>query len=123
MFSNSEPSASSTTCDSLQSGPTTPPGLHDLPPSSLTMTCACRSLLPLTELSQGATSRPPFVWMPTPGPVAYHAQSAFLTSLVISSGLAHVAPSSSLLVTQTVRVPWPVPSRIRASVSPPRLWV
>src|SRR5262249_26202677 len=61
--------------------------------------------------------------MPTPGPVAYQVQSAFFTSLVISTGLLQVAPSSVLLLTQTVREPWLLPSRIIASVSLPRLWV
>src|SRR6516225_7387116 len=61
--------------------------------------------------------------MPTPGPVAYHVQSGFFTSLVISIGLLHVAPSSSLFVTHTVRVPLLVPSRIILSVSRPRLCV
>ena len=41
--------------------------------------------------------------MPTPGPVAYQVQSDLFTSLVISTGLAQVTPSSSLFVTQTVR--------------------
>ena len=41
--------------------------------------------------------------MPTPGPVAYHVQSGFLTALVISTGSDHVVPSSVLFVTHTVR--------------------
>src|SRR5262249_15357410 len=62
-------------------------------------------------------------WMPTPGPVAYHVQSDRLTSLVISTGLDQVNPSSSLLATHTVRFPLLVPSTIFASVSVPKLWV
>src|SRR5262249_30904729 len=61
--------------------------------------------------------------MPTPGPVAYHVQSGCFTSLVISTGLAQVAPSSVLFVAQTVRVPLLLPSTIIASVSVPRLCV
>src|SRR5439155_15515107 len=61
--------------------------------------------------------------MPTPGPVAYHVQSGFFTLLVISTGLLQVPPSSSLLATQTVRVPLLVPLTIVASVSLPRLCV
>src|SRR5262249_2601357 len=61
--------------------------------------------------------------MPTPGPVAYHVHSGFLTSRVISTGLAHVAPSSVLLVSQTVRVPLLLLATMAASVSVPRLWV
>src|SRR5687768_16090064 len=61
--------------------------------------------------------------MPTPGPVAYHVQSFSLTSLVISTGFDHVAPSSVLLLTQAVREPSLLPSMIFASVSLPRLWV
>src|SRR5689334_16003655 len=123
MFSSSVPSARSTTCDSLHRGPATPPSFHVLPASSLRITWDCRAWLPLTQLSHGTTSRPPRAWMPTPGPVAYHVQSALLTSRVISTGRPHVRPSSSLFVTQTVRVPLAVPSRIFASVSPPRLCV
>src|SRR5436190_12545415 len=87
------------------------------------MTCDCRALLPATLLSQGMRSRPLLSWMPTPGPVAYHVQSGFLTSFVISTGFAHVAPSSVDFVTQTVRVPLLLPSTICASVSAPRLCV
>src|SRR5262245_34958079 len=61
--------------------------------------------------------------MPTPGPVAYRVQSGFLTSLVISTGFDHVAPSSVLCDTHAVRVLWLVPSTIFASVSLPRLCV
>src|SRR5437763_10097314 len=87
------------------------------------MTCACCALLPATEWSHGTINRPPFIWMPMPGPVAYHVQSDFFTSLVISIGLDHVTPSSVLFVTQTVRDPRLVPLTIIASVSLPRLWV
>src|SRR5262249_3591615 len=69
------------------------------------------------------TSRPPVSWPPTPGPVAYHVHFGSLTWLVMSAGLDQVAPSSAPLVTQTRRVPLPVPSRIVFSVSAPRLWV
>src|SRR4029453_15904767 len=61
--------------------------------------------------------------MPTPGPVAYHDQPGFFTSLVISTGFVQVAPSSVLLVIQTVRVPLLLPETRSASVSLPRLWV
>src|SRR5262249_217515 len=61
--------------------------------------------------------------MPTPGPVAYHVQSGFFTSLVISTGFDHVSPSSVLFVTQTVRDPRLAPLTIIASVSLPRLCV
>src|SRR5262245_45411579 len=109
MFRSSEPSERSTTCDSLQFGPTTPPSLHVLPWSSLEMTCDCRAFVPATLLSHGTTSRPPRNWMPTPGPVAYQVHSGFFTSFVISSGFAQVAPSSVLCDTHAVRVPSPVP--------------
>src|SRR5438067_8535479 len=61
--------------------------------------------------------------MPAPGPVAYHVQPDFFTSFVISTGFAHVMPSSVLLVTHTVRVPLLLPLTIAASVSAPGLWV
>src|ERR1043166_3838459 len=61
--------------------------------------------------------------MPTPGPVAYQVQLGFLTSFVISTGLVHVLPSSSLLQTQTVREPLLFFVSIIAWVSLPRLWV
>src|SRR5438067_1451526 len=61
--------------------------------------------------------------MPTPGPVAYQVQPGFLTSFVMSTGLVQVAPSSSLLHTQTVRDPLLLPATIMASVSLPRLCV
>src|SRR6266550_3754208 len=98
MLSISKPSDSSTTCDSSHCGPTTPPSFQVLPLSSLKMTWDCCVLLPATWLSQGTISRPLFVWMPTPGPVAYQVQSTFLTSFVISTGFAQVSPSSTLLV-------------------------
>src|SRR5262245_18676234 len=69
------------------------------------------------------TSRPDFVWMPTPGPVAYHVHPSFLTCGVISTGLAQVAPSSVLFVTQAVRDPLLLPVAIFSSVSSPRLCV
>src|SRR5689334_3736906 len=69
------------------------------------------------------TSLPLLSWTPTPGPVAYQDQFGFFTPRVISTGRVQVAPSSSLRVTQTVRVPLPVPPTIMACVSPPRLWV
>src|SRR5581483_3803361 len=105
MLSITDPSASSTACDSLQFGPTTPPSFHDRPPSSLKMTCDSRTFPPSDLLSQGTSSRPLRSWMPTPGPVAYHVQPGFFTSFVISAGFAQVSPSSSLLVTHTVRLP------------------
>src|SRR5512145_1518367 len=61
--------------------------------------------------------------MPTPGPVAYHVQSAFLTLALISFGSDHVTPSSLLCITQTVRPPLLVPSRICDSLSSPRFRV
>src|SRR5262245_24147707 len=73
--------------------------------------------------SQGMTRRPEASCTPTPGPVAYHVHFASLTALVISTGFAHVAPSSVLFVTQTERVPLLVPARISFSVSLPRLCV
>src|SRR5262245_58725593 len=73
--------------------------------------------------SQGMSSRPLLSRTPQPGPVAYHVHFGSFTSLVISAGFDQVAPSSVLLVTQTVRVPLPVPSRILRSVSSPRLCV
>src|SRR5215212_1155356 len=104
MLSMTDPSASSTACDSLHCGPTTPPIFHVLPPSSLRMTCDSRTLPRSDLLSHGTRSRPLLSWMPTPGPVAYHVHSGFFTAFVISVGFAHVAPSSVLLVTQTVRL-------------------
>src|SRR5436189_6375443 len=87
------------------------------------MTCACR-VFPLSALlSQGMTSRPFLVWMPTPGPVAYQVHFGSLVVAVISIGLAQVTPSSSLLVIQAVREPLLVPSMICDSLSSPRLCV
>src|SRR5262245_38564415 len=87
------------------------------------MTWDCR-VLPLSALlSHGMTSRPSFVWMPTPGPVAYQVHFGCLVVAVISTGLAQVTPSSSLLVIQTLRVPLLVPSTICDSLSSPRLCV
>src|SRR4051794_15633635 len=110
MLSSRAPSDSSTTCDSLQFGPTTPPSFQVAPWSSLWTTCDWRACVPATLLSHGTTSRPAFVWMATPGPVAYHVHSAFFTSRVISTGFDHVAPSSVLLQAQTVRPPLLVPA-------------
>src|SRR5262245_10525112 len=87
------------------------------------MTCDSRTLPPSDLLSHGIRSRPLFSWMPTPGPVAYHVHSGFFTSFVISTGFAHVAPSSVLLLTHAVRVPLLLPPTMVASVSVPRLWV
>src|SRR5438309_884480 len=87
------------------------------------MTCASRTLPPSDLLSHGIRSRPLLNWMPTPGPVAYHVHPGFFTSFVISTGFAQVRPSSSLLVTQTVRLPWLFPLTSFASVSRPRLCV
>src|SRR5436190_18681759 len=61
--------------------------------------------------------------MPQPGPVAYHVHCGSLTSFVISTGFAQVAPSSSLFVIQTVRPPLLLPSRISFSLSLPRFLV
>src|SRR4051812_19808894 len=61
--------------------------------------------------------------MPTPGPVAYQVQSAFFTSFVISAGFDHVAPSSVLFDTHTVREPADLPSTMRDCESVPRLCV
>src|SRR5262245_39075829 len=85
------------------------------------MTCDRFSLLPATTGSHGTTSRPLWSRMPTPGPVAYQVHSALLTARVISTGSDQVAPSSVLFVTQTVRPP--LPARVFASVSWPRLCV
>src|SRR5687768_10645599 len=130
MLSMTRPSESSTTWLSLNSrGEGEPPSCHVLPPSSAKMTCALPAVSPppLTTWLQGITSRPlcgPCLsWMPTPGPVAYHVQSGRFTSLVILRGGDHVTPSSSLVVTQTVRVPLLVPRLICPSASSPRLCV
>ena len=80
-------------------------------------------VLPATWWSQGTTSWPPLSWMPTPGPVAYQVQPGRFTSGVSTTGLLQEAPSSVLLVSQTVRAPLLVPFTIRSSVSLPRLWV
>ena len=61
--------------------------------------------------------------MPTPGPVAYQAQSFFFVDAVISTGLDQVAPSSVLLQIQTVRAPRAVPILISPSLSSPRFFV
>src|SRR5262245_22999642 len=87
------------------------------------MTWDCCTLLRWTWLSHGITSRPLLVWMPTPGPVAYQLQSGFFTSRVMSAGLLQVAPSPSLFVIHTVRVPLLVPPTIMDCVSLPRLCV
>src|SRR5215218_6850244 len=87
------------------------------------MTCDSRTLPPSDLLSHGISSRPLLSWMPTPGPVAYHVHPGFLTSFVISTGFAHVAPSSSLLVIPTVRLPFPVLFTIFDSLSLPKLCV
>src|SRR5262249_11548502 len=109
------PPATSPPWPSLPLGPTTPPSFHDLPASSLKITCDCRTLPPSALWSHGTRSRPDFSWMPTPGPVAYHVHSGFLTSFVISTGLSQVAPSSVLFVTHTVREPLLVPPTIFSS--------
>src|SRR5688500_2498848 len=130
MLSITRPSDSSTTWLSLNSrGEGEPPSCHDLPPSSEKMTCELPAVSPppLTTWLHGMTSRPlcgpRSSWMPTPGPVAYHVQPGRFTSLVISRGGDHVTPSSSLVVTQTVRVPTLVLRLIWPSASSPRLWV
>src|SRR5216684_3076154 len=61
--------------------------------------------------------------MPTPGPVAYHVQSDRFTLAVISTGVDHDAPSSSLFIAQTVRLPTLVPAMISFSRSVPRFCV
>src|SRR6476469_5346247 len=87
------------------------------------MTCERLVFVFASVWSQGMTSRPDAVWMPTPGPVAYHVHLLSLTSFVTSAGFDHVTPSSSLFVTQTLRVPLLVPSRMVRSLSLPRLCV
>ena len=61
--------------------------------------------------------------MPTPGPVAYHVQSGRFTLAVISTGVDHVTPSSSLFIAQTVRLSALVPAMMSFSPSVPRFWV
>src|SRR5438105_12818881 len=87
------------------------------------MTCERMARLPRTVWSQGMRSRPLRNWMPQPGPVAYHVQSALRTADVISTGLDQVAPASVLFVSQTVRGSLLVASRIIFSVSLPRFLV
>src|SRR3990170_1186711 len=79
--------------------------------------------MPDSEWFAGTTRRPLAVWMPAPGPVAYHPQSAALTAGVISTGDDHVTPSSSDFIVQTVRVPALVPAMMAGSRSPPRFRV
>src|SRR5690242_17897502 len=61
--------------------------------------------------------------MPLTGPVAYQVQSGSFTAEVISAGAAQVRPSSSLWVTQTVRVGPETPAGIRLSGISPGLRV
>src|SRR5688500_18101636 len=68
-------------------------------------------------------SRPDLVWMPAPGPVAYQVQPSFLAGLLMSIGLAHVWPSSSLFESQMERVPTALPAVRSFSRSLPRLCV
>ncbi len=79
--------------------------------------------VPASAWFAGTTRRPARVWMPMPGPVAYHVHSGRLTPAVISAGADHVAPSSVLFITHTVREPSLVPAMMSFSRSVPRFWV
>ena len=62
---------------------------------------------------------PRSIWIPLPGPVAYHVQFFAFTSEVISRGGVHVTPSSVECMTKTRRPYLPVWSMIQLSRSPP----
>ena len=77
--------------------------------------------------SQGIMSLPlnfpVCTWMPLTGPVAYHVQSDFFTSFVISRAADQLMPSSVEDMTKTLRVSRLVPSTICGSWSVPRFQV
>src|SRR5262245_44566562 len=123
MFSISEPSDRSATWHSLTPPVIAPPGVHVAPWSPLQITVEPPFFVSASTKSQGITRRPLFVWIPIPGPVAYQVHSGFFTADVISTGFDHVTPSSVLLHTHTVRVPFAVRSMIFDSWSSPRLCV
>ena len=79
--------------------------------------------VPGTAWFPGITRRPVLVWIPTPGPVAYHVQSACFTLAVMSTGADHVTPSSVLRNTATDRPAWLVPAMMSFSRSVPRFCV
>src|SRR5882724_9164373 len=112
MLRSREPSDRSTTWHSFTPPVIAPPRVQVAPWSALQITWEPPFFVPASTKSQGTTRRPLFVWMPMPGPVAYHVQPGFFTSLVISAGADQLAPSSGLFDAQTDRVPFAVPSMI-----------
>ena len=112
MLSSSEPSERSATWHSLTPPTIAPPSVQVAPWSALQITWEPPFFVSASTKSHGITSRPFFVWIPMPGPVAYQVHSGFFTSLVISTGLLQVTPSSVLFTTHTVRVPFAVRSMI-----------
>ena len=58
-----------------------------------------------------------------PGPVVYQVQSGCLTLAVMSTGADHVAPSSRLCISHTVRLASLVPAMMSFSRSVPRFCV